>query len=143
VGLGPPLLSEGQAITVEIPGQTTFEHFLIQASILEKDKVDFEQFKTDKTDSIEWFDLDKIKPPLIVRFRRPGDRFVPLGLSAEKKLGKFLTAQRILHRIRREVLVVADREKIIWVWPVRISEQSKITNQTRKILQLQITHLNT
>jgi DNA/RNA-binding domain of Phe-tRNA-synthetase-like protein len=40
------------------------------------------------------------------------------------------------------VLVVADSEKIIWVWPIRVSEQSKITSQTRKILQLQITDSN-
>jgi tRNA(Ile)-lysidine synthase len=88
---------------------------------------------------IEWFDLDKTKPPLFVRFRQAGDRFIPLGQSEAKKLGKFLTAQQIQHEIRREVLIVADIEKIIWVWPIRICEQSKITSQTRKILQLQIT----
>ena len=86
--------------------------------------------------------MDKIKQPLIVRRRRPGDRFVPLGQSEVKKLGKFLTGQRVPYEIRRDVLVVADREKIIWVWPVRISEQSKIASQTRKILQLQITKPN-
>ncbi len=140
--LAPPILSQptkDQAVTVDIPGQTEHEKFSIRAVVLEKDEVDFEKFKTTKTDSIEWFDLDKIRPPLIVRHRRPGDRFVPLGQSEAKKLGKFLTAQRIPHGIRRDILVVADREKIIWVWPVRISEQSKITARTRKILQLRIT----
>jgi tRNA(Ile)-lysidine synthase len=128
--------------TIEIPGQITFENFLIHASVLENNGVDFEKFKTAKTHSIEWFDLDKIKLPLIARYRRPGDKFVPLGQSEAKKLGKFLTAQRIPHGIRRDVLVVADSEKLIWVWPVRISEHSKITGQTRKILQLQIIDLN-
>jgi DNA/RNA-binding domain of Phe-tRNA-synthetase-like protein len=36
------------------------------------------------------------------------------------------------------VLVVTDAEKIIWVWPVRISEQAKVTTQTRRVLQLRI-----
>ncbi len=129
--------------TVDIPGEAKFENFLLQAIVLDKNEVDFEKFKDTKTNSIEWFDLEKIKPPLFIRHRRSGDRFVPLGLSAEKKLGKFLTAQRIPHGIRRGVLIVADVEKIIWVWPVRISEQSKITGQTQKILQLHITNLNT
>jgi tRNA(Ile)-lysidine synthase len=142
VGLAPPISSKDQAVTIEIPGQTTFEKYSIQAIVLEKNEVDFEKFKAAKTDSIEWFDLDKIKPPLIVRFRRAGDRFVPLGQSAEKKLGIFLTAQRVPHGIRRDVLVIADGEKIIWVWPVRISEQAKVTGETRKIFQLQITALN-
>ena len=128
--------------TIEIPGQTTFGKFLIQAAVLEKNEVDFEKFKAAKTDSIEWFDLDKTKPPLFVRFRRPGDRFVPLGQSEEKKLGKFLTAQRVPHGIRRDVFIVADGEKIIWIWPVRISQQARITGETRKILQLKITGFN-
>jgi tRNA(Ile)-lysidine synthase len=145
VELAPPgsyRPAKDQVVTVDIPGQTTFEQFSIHATVLEKNEVDFEKFKAAKTDSIEWFDLDKTKLPLIVRRRRAGDRFVPLGQSEEKKIGKFLTAQRIPHGIRRDVLVVVDREKIIWVWPVRISEQSKITGQTQKILQLQITNLN-
>jgi len=125
--------------TIEIPGQTTFGNCLIQAIVLEKNEVDFDKFKASKTDSIEWFDLEKIKPPLFVRFRRPGDRFIPLGQSEEKKLGKFLTAQRVPLGIRRDVLVVADGEKIIWVWPVRIGEQVKVTAETKRILQLQTT----
>jgi tRNA(Ile)-lysidine synthase len=129
--------------TIEIPGQTKFENFLIHAIVFEKNKLDFEKFKAAKTCSTEWFDPDKIKPPLIVRRRRPGDRFVPLGQTEKKKLGKFLTAQCIPYKVRREVLIVADREKIIWVWPARMSEQSKITGETRKILQLQITDLDT
>jgi tRNA(Ile)-lysidine synthase len=145
VGLAPPISNrpaKDQVVAVEIPGQKRFGKFLISAIVLEKNDVDFEKFKAAKTDSIEWFDLEKIKPPLIVRHRRPGDRFVPLGQSAEKKLGKFLTAQRIPYPVRREVFIVADREKIIWVWPVRISEQVRITGDTRKILQLEVTGLN-
>ena len=134
--------AKNQVVTVDIPGQTTFEQFSIHATVLEKNEVDFEKFKAAKSDSIEWFDLDIIKLPLIVRLRRSGDRFVPLGQSAEKKIGKFLTAQRIPHRVRREVFIVADREKIIWVWPVRISEQPKVAAETKTILQLQITDLN-
>ena len=130
------------SVTVEIPEQISFEDFLLHAVILEKSEFDFEKSKSTKTDSIEWFDFDRIKPPIIVRRRRPGDRFVPLGQTEEKKIGKFLTAQRVPHEIRGNVLVVADSEKIIWVWPIRVSEQSKITSQTRKILQLQITSPN-
>jgi tRNA(Ile)-lysidine synthetase-like protein len=155
----PPITNEpakDQAVTVEIPGQTRFGGYLIEVSVSDADKAceksqianrklvpsGAEGSKIPTLGGAEWFDLDKIKPPLTIRHRRPGDRFVPLGQSGEKKLGKFLTAQRVPQEIRRAVLVVIDREKIIWVWPVRMSEQSKITGQTRKILQLQITNLN-
>jgi len=92
-----------------------------------------------KTDCLERFDFEKVKPPLVVRPRRAGDRFVPLGMTSQKKLGKFLTDQQVPRRLREEVLVIADAEKIVWVCPVRISERAKITDETRWILQLQIT----
>jgi tRNA(Ile)-lysidine synthase len=152
VGLGsatgtPPIASKDQAVTVEIPGQTRLGGYLIEASIsstdetCERSQIVSRKSKIPASGGSEWFDMEKIKPPLVVRGREPGDRFVPLGQSQDKKLGKFLTAQRIPHGIRRDVLVFADKEKIIWVWPVRMSEQPKVAAETRKILQLQITNL--
>ena len=128
-----------EPVRLKIPGQATFENFLINANVSERNEVDFEKFKAAKIHSVEWFDLEKIKLPLVVRSRRIGDRFIPLGQIDEKKLGKFLTAQRVPHGLRRDVFIIADGEKILWVWPVRICEQAKVTGQTRKILQLQIT----
>jgi tRNA(Ile)-lysidine synthetase-like protein len=87
----------------------------------------------------ERFDLDKVKLPLVVRFRRNGDRFAPLGLGAMKKVGKFLSDARVSQDVRRKILVVADSEKVIWVWPIRMSEQAKVTGRTQKVLQLEIT----
>ena len=127
------------SVVLKVPGQTRFGRYLIEAAILEADEEEFEKFKAEKTSFIERFDFDKIKPPLVVRFRKPGDRFVPLGLEKEKKVGKFLTAARVLQKVRKKLLIVADSEKIIWVWPIRIGEKAKVTGWARKILQLQIT----
>ncbi|MHC4356884.1 MAG: tRNA lysidine(34) synthetase TilS C-terminal domain-containing protein, partial [Planctomycetota bacterium] len=63
------------------------------------------------------------------------------GLKSEKKIGKFLTAQRIPHRLREKVLIVADSDKTIWVCPLRLSESAKITTRTRSVLQLRMTIL--
>ncbi|MHC4573224.1 MAG: tRNA lysidine(34) synthetase TilS, partial [Planctomycetota bacterium] len=92
-----------------------------------------------KKEFVEWFDLDKVNLPLAVRYRKRGDRFWPLGLGGDKKVGKFLTCEKVPRQAREKALIVADREKIIWVWAVRMSEQAKVTAATRKILQLRIT----
>jgi len=126
------------SVVLKVPGQTRFGRNLVKAAIFEADGEEFEKFKAEKTNFIERFDFDKIKPPLVVRFRKAGDRFVPLGLSQEKKVGKFLTAARVPQEVRQKLLIVTDSEKIIWVWPIRTSEQAKVTGGTRKILQLQI-----
>lgn len=144
VGQAPPYITSstqiGEPVQLEIPGRTRFGAYLIEATICTvESKIENRKSKFRASGPAERFDVDKVKLPLQVRSRRAGDRFVPLGQGKEKKLGKFLTAQRVPREGRRKVLVVSDREKIIWVWPIRISEQAKISPGTRRILQLQIT----
>jgi len=127
-----------ESTEVEVPGQTRFGRNLVKAVIFKAEEEEFEKFKAGKNNFIERFDFDKIKPPLVVRLRKPGDRFVPLGLGEEKKVGKFLTAARVPQEVRQKLLIVADSERIIWIWPIRISEQAKVTGGTRKMLQMQI-----
>jgi tRNA(Ile)-lysidine synthase len=128
-----------ESITVKVPGQTRFGNYLAEAGVFKVELGSEGRFKAGKTSFVEWFDLDKVKMPLVVRYRQAGERFIPLGSRQEKKVGKFLTAQRVPQRIRRRLLIAADSEKIIWVWPIRISEQAKVTGETRRILRLQIT----
>jgi tRNA(Ile)-lysidine synthase len=138
----PPSRQTSDSVELKIPGQTRFDNYLIEVSVLETKESDVERFKARKTQFIEWFDFDKVKLPTVIRFRRAGDRFRPLGSAGEKKVGKFLTAARVPQELRRKLLIIADSEKIIWVWPIRMSEQAKINGGTRKILQLQITGTN-
>jgi tRNA(Ile)-lysidine synthase len=139
VGQAPPYGDE--SVTLNVPGQTRFGDCVMEATIVDADKAGFEQFVAGKTDQVERFDLENIRLPLAVRRRRTGDRFVPLGHKSEKKVGKFLTAQRIPHRLRDRVLIVADCDKTIWVCPVRMSEPAKVTSRTRSVLQLRMTAL--
>ena len=133
---------------LKVPGRMKFGRYSIEATVFDatgseergtKDEHRALSIEHRESRFIEWFDLNKLKLPLMVRFRETGDRFWPLGLASEKKVGKFLTTAKVPHQLRRKLLIIADSEKIIWLWPVRISEQAKITNKTRKILQLQIT----
>jgi tRNA(Ile)-lysidine synthase len=131
-----------KSIKVQVPGQTEFGRYVIEAITLEAKDCKIEKFKTEKSNFVECFDLEKLKLPLEARLRKAGDRFWPLGLKAEKKIGKFLTDAKVPRELRRKLLVIADTEKIIWLCPLRISEQTKIAGSTRKVLQLQITDTN-
>jgi DNA/RNA-binding domain of Phe-tRNA-synthetase-like protein len=53
-------------------------------------------------------------------------------------VGQLLTDAQVPVDIRKEVLIISDAAKIIWVWPIRMSEQAKVTEDTRKLLQLSI-----
>ncbi|MHC4842428.1 MAG: tRNA lysidine(34) synthetase TilS [Planctomycetota bacterium] len=128
--------SKFQEIT--IPGLTKFEGYLIEADLFEKKGRKVQKFFKEKDNYVEWFDFEKLNLPLTIRYRQAGDRFYPLGLAGQKRVGKFLTSARIPHDIREKLLVIGESKKIIWVWPVRISEETKVTKKTKKILQLHI-----
>jgi tRNA(Ile)-lysidine synthase len=139
-------------IEIAVPSKIQAGNLFIETKLLEgnppppeqmvrlRSPFDIENFKKNKSAYTERFDFDKIIQPINIRKRRDGDKFCPLGRPAEKKIGKFLTDQKIPLKFRQKILIVSDREKILWVWPVRISELVKVTSQTKKILQMQITN---
>lgn len=138
----PPALPKSKPISsvqIHVPGKTCFDKFLIETEMLDAGSIDLEKFKAGKTKFEEIFDADKISGTLQVRFRQIGDRFVPLGLKSSKKVGKFLTAEKVFDQIRDKVLIVEDAEKIIWLWPIRASDITKVTTKDCKILRLRIT----
>jgi tRNA(Ile)-lysidine synthase len=136
-----------ETITLAVPGSTRFADYRIDVTIIEVVERDIESIEAAVVQgcdmkglwrSTEQFDFDKIEMPVTVRRRAAGDRFRPLGLGAEKKVGKFLTAEKVPSVVRDKVLIIGDKEKIIWVYPIRISEKAKVTGETRLILKLQV-----
>lgn len=125
-------------VPVNIPGVTEFGDYHITAAVLDASKCDFKKFKATKSRYVEWFDLEKVGLPLTVRLRTRGDIFIPLGQMRAKKIGKFLTAQHTQLHLRRKTFIIADSKKIIWLCPVRISELTKVSSATKKILRLEI-----
>ncbi|MHC4279446.1 MAG: tRNA lysidine(34) synthetase TilS, partial [Planctomycetota bacterium] len=121
-----------------IPGLTKFEDYLIDAKLLEAKQANIERFTAEKDEHVEWFDFQKLDLPLTIRCRKTGDRFQPLGLPGQKRVGKFLTSAKIPYNIREKLAVISDNKEIIWIWPVRICEETKVRKETKQILELHI-----
>lgn len=84
-------------------------------------------------------DADKVKWPLAVRSFEPGDRFVPLGMSGRKKVKDFFIDKKIPKRLRGEVPIIVDREKIVWIAGERLDNRVKVDDGTKKVAVLKIT----
>jgi tRNA(Ile)-lysidine synthase len=81
-------------------------------------------------------DLERLRPPLIVRGRVAGDRFQPLGLPAEKKLKELLIDARVPARERPRLPLVCDRDGIVWAAGLRPAERGRVGPETRRLLVL-------
>ena len=86
----------------------------------------------------KWFDYDKIRSSLSVRHRLQGDYLVVNQKGGRKKLKDYLIDCKIPRQERDKLTLLADGSHILWVVGYRISENYKITSQTKQILKVQV-----
>jgi tRNA(Ile)-lysidine synthase len=124
----PELEGETQ---LKIPGQTRLPGWQVEAAIIEPQEM------AEKDDLTVCFDLAKTGDKLMVRPRKRGDRFQPLGLSLPKKLGEFMIDARIPQNWRNNIPIVCSPEQIVWVVGWRIDERVKVNQKTKQVLRLE------
>ena len=98
----------------------------------------FELSKIPKKRYTKWLDCDKISCNLSVRSRRAGD-YLCIGPDGGRKLlKKYLMEEKIPAGQRDRIALVADGSHILWTIGGRISERVKVTESTRRILELHV-----
>ena len=90
-----------------------------------------------KNQYTKWFDYDKIKGTLTVRFRESGD-FITIGDGKTKKLKRFFIDEKVPEEIRDKIPLVADGNHILWIVGYRISDYYKLSDTTRTVLEVRV-----
>jgi len=86
------------------------------------------------------FDADELAGALVVRARRPGDRFVPFG-GVERRLKTLLIDAKVPRWDRGRVPVVEAGGAIVWVGNLRRGSAARVTARTRRVLELALVPL--
>ncbi|MDR0961157.1 MAG: tRNA lysidine(34) synthetase TilS [Mediterranea sp.] len=95
-------------------------------------------FIASRNPHIATLDADKVQQPLTLRHWQQGDRFVPYGMTGEKKISDYLTDRKLSLLQREQQLVVCSGDRIVWVVGQRIDNRVRITNQTRNVLTIRV-----
>jgi tRNA(Ile)-lysidine synthase len=95
---------------------------------------------TDK--NVAFLDWAKLKPPFVLRSRRRGDRFRPLGMKGTKSVADFLIDAKVPRHLRDDLPVLTSNGKIVWLVGQRISDQFKVTKNTKDVLKLEVKSSN-
>lgn len=82
-------------------------------------------------------DLERLRLPLTVRFRQPGDRFYPLGAPGRRKLQDFFIDRKVPRAERDALPLVVSGSDIVWVAGYGIADPYKVRPETRYIVHLQ------
>lgn len=84
------------------------------------------------------FDADRLPGALSVRFRRPGDRFYPTGMTGSKKLQDLLVDAKVPRRLRDSVPLLTSGDEIIWVIGHRLDRRFLADQTSRNILMVRV-----
>lgn len=89
----------------------------------------------------KWFDCDKINRYLQIRTRRQGDYLTirdDAGGSRHKSLKDYMITEKIPKEIRDTIPVLAVGSHVLWLVGYRMSEDFKICENTKQILQAKL-----
>ncbi|WP_294344373.1 tRNA lysidine(34) synthetase TilS [uncultured Clostridium sp.] len=120
---------------INISGTTYIEELDITIECEVTNKKNINKFSNNYL--IKYFDYDKIKK-VTIRNRRDGDYFTPLGMKGRKKLKDLFINEKIDKSKRSKIPLILFDNEIAWIVGLRISEKFKITEETKRILIIQV-----
>ena len=123
----------------EIPvknGENTFAGQIFLVTV--EDAAENEKIPTKRY--TKWFDYDRIKQGMVLRNRKPGD-YLANGAGSHKKLKDYFIDQKVPREDRDRMILLADGNHIMWAVGMRISEEYKVTEQTKRILKIHMKNM--
>ena len=84
----------------------------------------------------KYFNFDKIQKDIIIRTRKDGDKIIPLGMTGSKKIKDIFINMKIPKEQREIIPMICFDDKISWVVGLRVSDEYKVTSDTKKILKI-------
>ena len=127
---------------LRVPGKTDMPGWQIETSLDDQDSCSFdaESRETWLDDGFTaHFDLDKTGKELIIRNRRRGDSFQPLGMTQLKKVARFMLDAQIPAGWRERIPLLCNPQQVLWLAGWRIDGRVKVTPQTQHILRVRLT----
>ncbi len=124
---------------LSIPGVNYIENLksYIEACITERSG-DFPGMgEADGRCPVQFFDYEKLKTGIYIRYRKEGDIFKPFRSNGTKKLKEYFIDKKIPRDLRESIPLISMGNEIVWVIGYKISDKFKVTENTKYILKLE------
>lgn len=116
----------------DLMNEIKFSDYKVKMEIIDKKN----NIKFPNNDLIKFFDYDKIEYGITVRYRKDGDKMVPIGMKGTKKIKDIFINSKVPKEKRDVIPLVCFDEEIAWILGIKVSEQFKITSNTKQILKI-------
>jgi len=91
-----------------------------------------------KTSNVVLLDASMLQYPLKIRKWREGDSFVPYGMTKNKKLSDYFIDNKFSIVEKENAWLLISDNDIVWLIGHRIANPCRITNDTDKILKIEV-----
>lgn len=134
------LKTTNEPVYFEIAGCGTYEYDgkIISVSYEEKS---FEELLTEFVNNNPyqaWFDADVVTFPIIIRSKKEGDRFQPLGMKNNKKLSDFFIDLKYTADEKEKQWLMESNKEIFWIVGKRISENARTDEKSKSVLKITV-----
>lgn len=93
-----------------------------------------EELHIQKDKDIAYFDLDKLKFPLVLRRWQQGDWFVPFGMQGRKKLSDYFSDKKFSRLEKEQVWLLCSGDEVIWIVGERSDNRFRVECATKRCL---------
>ncbi|MBR4396016.1 MAG: tRNA lysidine(34) synthetase TilS [Eubacteriaceae bacterium] len=97
--------------------------------------------KNDGSAHISYVDYDKIQNNLVIRSRREGDSFTQIGMERKKSVRRLMIDRKVPRERRDLIPILTDGPGIAAVIGYETAEEFKVTQETEKILKIEIINI--
>lgn len=122
-----PQIHEDEDYSVSLPGMDVKFHL---RSRREKEELPRKTYA-------KYFDYGKIKGSMELRHRQEGDYFVIHPKGGKKLLQDYFVEEKIPREEREDIWLLCQGSKVIWIFGMRNSEDCRIDNNTKYVLEVE------
>ncbi|WP_026450139.1 tRNA lysidine(34) synthetase TilS [Aequorivita capsosiphonis] len=99
-------------------------------------KIEVSEYIGETEKNLIYVSAETLQFPLKLRKWKSGDIFQPFGMNGKKKLSKFFKDEKIPLTEKDKTWLLLSDEKIVWVVGYRMDNRFRVTETTKKILQI-------
>ena len=126
----PPPYPPLEETIVPLPGDAQGSGWCVSARLVDAPQVAYEDpYRA-------CFDLATLADQVMLRSRRAGDRFQPLGMEGTKRLKEFMIDTHIPRGWRNSVPLLVGEEGVAWVVGWRIAHWARVTEATQQVVEV-------
>lgn len=129
--------------TLAVPGETRVGGWVVTARLVDRPTDDALRLSSDGRGEATGSHVARMSPSvlgegIVLRARRPGDRFHPLGAPGSKKLKDFMVDAKVPAAWRDRVPLVVTPRGIAWVTGWRIADWCRVAPEDSRVVEISL-----